>query len=515
MIEFVRPELLWLLAGLPLVWFLHWIRGRALVTDRLEIWERALRRVPRSRRRRVDARLLLSLLVASLLALAASGPVRPERAGVRVQHVVVDLSPSMATQDAGAGRTRIAAARDAVTALRTTLPAHVPLRIWSLAEHRIEEHSGAAALRVAGGAPAETALVPRFAAFAGAEEAVFFYGDGAGPSAWPSTDEAMLRLFGFGRATQNDALLTWRLEDPWPGPSLSLTLELEVRTDGKRLVCRDESGELVAQADVPRGRYVRTLELPRLASLTLALEPRDPYPRDDVLVLAPKPPLAPLVHAELGDAARGEALVRFVVEALGGRREEDAAAFAAARGPRLLVQSGGEAAGRDAALLRVLFGTALPGTGRMRRSEGVCEWNRGDPLLSGLELSTVQCQSVREAPRAAFGSGARVLATYGQEPFIVLDPARRTLWIGASLAEANLMTQPALPVLVLRALGELSRVPGSSRADPLPDPRESDVAARPVPGPQPEIVYFEPARSYWDELLLLAAGLLLARALLR
>jgi hypothetical protein len=533
-LELARPELLWALCALPLVWLLHWVRGRPLITDRLEIWERALRRLPRHRRKRIDLRLLLSLLTLSVLVLASAGPRFAEEPGVRVVHAVVDCSASMWTADGPGGMRRIEAAQQRLANLREELPERIALRLWALEEARIRRVASAEELSrfepQVGAGPARTSLLREFVSFANDEHAVLLLGDGAGASRWP----ASLPGQGFGAATRNDGILAYTVEDPWPGPNVTLRLRLLVRNEGSRLVARDAAGGELAAADVPPGRHEQELQLPRLQALELRLEPADAYPIDDAIALRPKPALAPLIWAvapEEGAAQDGPApgsprqsaaLVEFLTEALGGARATSLANYAATRRPRLWIQDGGELQRTETEELRLFFGTRLPGLGPLRPASGICEWRRDLPLLEGLDLSGFECQLQRRATREAFGAQAQVLATLGGEPFVVLDRERRQLWFGCRLQDGNLLTQPSLPILVLRALGEMLGAPQQpSRPRPigesLPESErfESDIAARPAPLPPPAWRFFAPARELWRELLLLAAGLLLLRGLLR
>ncbi|PIE23071.1 MAG: hypothetical protein CSA62_09305 [Planctomycetota bacterium] len=513
MIEFLQPDRLWFLLGLPLLWLLHWRRGKRILSGRLEIWERALARVPRQRRSWMDLRLFVSLLIATALLLAAAEPQARERPGVRVQHVVVDLSPSMQTRDV-AGGTRLQAALAALAELQASLPEHVPLRIWGLRAQGLFAGALQPDREVA-----RYELVERFAEFAGEEEALWFFGDGAGPSPWPEHGPKWLAMRSFGQASPNNSILSVQVEDPWPGPSLSLRIKLEVEGEGCRLLCRGPEQRLLASSELAPGSYERSLVLPRLSELELALEPGDAYSLDDRYLLKPKPALAPLVLQRLREDARSKALGRFLLDALQGRRAESHSVYLSATGPRLLVQSGGTAVGRAADHeRRLLFGVQLPGMGPLRKIEGPCEWRRSDPLLEGLELTTLSCKQRRVAARSAFAPGARVLASYGPDPYLVFDPQGRTLWIGSCLEDGNLAVQAALPVLLLRALGEFREggEGGEGTQTPwLPDPAERLVAARAAPKGPSGFNYYLPARSFWPELLLFAALLLLLRPWLR
>lgn len=110
---FGSPVFLWLLAALPVVVLLHFLRARRLrhEVSALFLWERASQAASRRRRVRPSWLLLLQLLFTALAALALARPALVAReAPDRV--VVVDASASMAATSGQGDATRLDLARD-------------------------------------------------------------------------------------------------------------------------------------------------------------------------------------------------------------------------------------------------------------------------------------------------------------------------------------------------------------------------------------------------------------------
>ena len=97
---FLRPEFLWLLATLPLVVLLHFLRNRRRhqLVSALFLWQQASNQASARRRFALWWLLLLQLLAVALLAAALAGPVLVGR-GVPDRVLVIDGSASMAARD--------------------------------------------------------------------------------------------------------------------------------------------------------------------------------------------------------------------------------------------------------------------------------------------------------------------------------------------------------------------------------------------------------------------------------
>ncbi len=231
-IELKEPLWLLLLSALPILVWLHRERQRVLVSDRIGVWERALARLPRARRKRWSLALFCVLFAGLCFILAMADPRIPKRPGLEHIYAVFDVSPSMATLDALEGRSRLAAAEQRWASRRATLPAHVERRAYRLDGRLLEELRDASRGSLEGTETSEDlelAVGERVAALKIAEEfarrrkegeAVLLYTDAAGPS--QLSGEVPPRLYPrfLGRASPNDAILEVELLDPLPARDL-------------------------------------------------------------------------------------------------------------------------------------------------------------------------------------------------------------------------------------------------------------------------------------------------------
>ena len=176
--------------------------------------------------------------------------------------------------------------------------------------------------------------------------------------------------------------------------------------------------------------------------------------------------------------------------------------------------NGGSLAGwPEDGVLRILFGTRFSTSRNAQGLEGRLDWQRTHDLLRGLDLSTL-----RSKRRVLFGSvepaDSETLAWVSGEALILLSKQHSFLWLGVSLADSNLSTQPFLPLLCIRALAALLPSAGKATLTALLDPVESDIAAtKPLPRADTPRFY-RPPRAYWPWLLAAAMCLLLLRAVL-
>lgn len=511
-LEVTRPWALALFSLLLLVFWLHRDRRRELATDRLDLWRRALARVPAARRSRLTLQLLVTLAIVVCLVLGAAGVRRRAVEGFRRVHVVIDASGSMAAADAlpASALTRFAAASDAAATLR--VPSGVAKTRWSIVGDRLDAWRPTTV--PAGRARLE--LARELAARVAPHGCVVLFSDGAGPSPWPAPLPANLFLRGVGRKTRNPAILALRVRDPWPGPQLALEVEA-LAGPGARLVVEHADGarrELALAASGPT-----KLDLPRRGggALRIRLLPDDPQPADNEVTLHVQRPFTPRLLALPEDRGRLAPIAEFLAVALGAERFASRASFEAAvsdggpaRPALLLVDGGRLPRWPDDGALRVLFGTELPGLAGSSPLARHLEWDREDELLQGLDLSGVAASGTRRLA-GRLPPAARVLAWHGPDPFLLVSRRHGLLWFGGELETSNLSVQPFLPVLVLRALGRLAEPGRRTRVDDAHlDPAESRIAAREPGSGRGEPVLYRPPVEFWPWLLGAALALFTA-----
>ena len=245
--------------------------------------------------------------------------------------------------------------------------------------------------------------------------------------------------------------------------------------------------------------------------IELKLEPGDGFDLDESLLLRPRPAWGPTILSRPYDDRDLRVVEGYLEDELSAEVLTDEKLFATQK-DRLLLMEGGELARWPTdGMPRLCFGTRLPGLSRTGPLEGPVEWERGDRLLHGLELSTLR---VEEGLRGQAPEGALVLARAGGQPFFCLMPKQRLFWCASELGQNELVEQAFLPLLILRCLRRLAPRGKSTTLTGLLDPREGDVAARPAPRSRPTPVFFRPRRPYWPEILGVFLVLLLLRFLL-
>ncbi|MCB9880763.1 MAG: hypothetical protein H6832_18150 [Planctomycetes bacterium] len=523
-ISFDHAPALWVLVAVPLVWWLLRVRVRRIATDRVDLWKRAAARVKSSRPRARWQRFVIALGVLAL-ALAFAGPKLEGKLGLRHCITVIDASMSMLTRDVDGASGSVDRFAAAVTDMRrAVLPESVTRSAFVLVGSAIRplEHAFGAdrILAAASSEVADVRLVAAFVAQQPNDVFVVFRGDGAGPIGWPRP-APHLAMFSYGaNTTQNGGIAIERVSDPWPLPEL----ELRVSIYGKErqleaTYARDDTTVRLAVGE--DGVVV----LPRRAGgeVRLRLRPVDALARDDVADLVVRAPWAPALYVarDAGDRGAdrtdgaGEAaatLTRFFTEALGGATELPRDAFAraaAARGGLSIVDGGRLGEWPEDGVVRILFGTDLPGAREARPYVGLPEWDPGDGLLTGLDPSEFRHATVSRWPVEGPADQV-VLATLGGEPFVVRSTRHRLLWFAVPLTR-DLVRRPSLPLLVLRALpalvGDTSALGGAATrlVTPRLDDAERDVAARPVDTAREAPPWWEPDVPLWLPLLGFAA----------
>jgi Aerotolerance regulator N-terminal len=523
---FSRAWVLWFLLLLPVVFLLYREPSIEISTDRLGLWRRALARLPRRKRRKPPLGLLLTMLMTLLIVIAAAGAGRPQREGPRRFAVVVDLSPSMQFLEKGVRRLRTQVPR--LEKELADIPPYIPGRLLVLRDGLLEEmlvweprEMGATkkrglptlqAPRVGG--IAHLGLARRLAERSGDESAVFVYSDGAGPSPWPKLlpDNLYLRAGGSAEASNPTGFISAQVVDPWPGAELQIQVGLrQPLAAGVELQLLSKSHK--AQQKIPLeggGAEPIKIDVPRVfgSEIEVRLEPGDGFALDESLVLQPRPVWGPTLMSVPYDDSDLRVLEGYLEEELGADVLTDEMIFASKK-DRLLLMEGGELARWPTdGMPRLCFGTRLPELSRTGPLEGPVEWERGDPMLRGLELSTLR---VEEGLRGKLPEKARVLARVGGQPYLLLLVDQRMLWCASELGQNSLVEQAFLPLLILRCLRELAPEGKATSLTGLLDPREGEVAARPAPRSRPTPVFFRPRRPYWPELLGAFLVLLLLR----
>ena len=522
-LEFGDARWLWLLLILPIVWVLIREPARMLSSDRVGLWEAALRRVGR-RKNRASLRRWLALLACLLLVLAAAQPRRPERAGFAKRVVVLDLSASMWAKDAH-GMRRIEAARK--SAHDAQVPAWVDTEVYALTQAGLRRLDALASLdeltvlRDAKPGAVDLDAAMKLASKVGDRVCVQLFSDGAAASPWPQDAPNNVRLYGFGQSdAPNAAIVSARIEDPWPGPALRVELALR-REAAQRLLLSFDARQRAFALDDPElerdGERVR-IELARAAGgdATLRVEPGGALDLDDAIVIRRRAPWSPAIATLPPRTSAGlETVAEYLEGALAGRRVGEAGQLAKLNEARLLlVEGGGFARWPKDGVVRILFGSSLPGIDREARWDAEAQWSRSDALLRGLDLSLVTAAR-RLRPSADLPASARVLARVDGEPVVLIDPTHRLLWFACDLESSSLGRQVFLPLLLLRALAELAppeagnALTQSEITSGLLDADESQLAASPPPK-LAEPRWYEPAREYWPWLLLVVVLLLIA-----
>ncbi len=520
-LELTRPLALLALALLPLIWWLQRTPARTVSTDRLALWDRALHRVPRARQPWLPLRTLLALVAFTLLSVAAAGLRVREQQGYRRLWCVIDQSASMQARDGDAtGRTRAAIALDGARRRCDALPPHIDVALFGVDHQRIRAHSGEPNSIVRGSDPgtiefgspgsARLGLASALAKRGGPDTLVVLHSDGAGMSKWPASAPNML-FEGVGSAAANAGIVAAAFVDPWPGPELTVRLRLagkptELRV-GDRVVA--VSGAEVT-VPIPRGGG---------GAVTVSIAGGDAFALDDSVRFDIAAPWAPAMLAMPAEAPALEPLARFLAEALGAHRAQTRADLKDDReqSPQdtlLLVDRGELAAWPEDGVVRLLFGTRLPGLAGSLPCERFPTWARENPLLRGLDLSAVRSPAMRSGS-GPLPPGASVLARVGERPFLVVSDRHRLLWVAVDLTTSNLAKQPFLPILALRTLGQLLRARAVTRVSGLLDAEESRVVAVPPPGPLVEPVFWVAAVEFWPWLLAIALGAIVLRELLR
>jgi hypothetical protein len=491
-----EPRWLWLLSLLPLLWWFSLpVRPRQLLaTAHLEQWLRARARL---RRRRVRWRWLRFLLLAvafGCVTVAAARPRLPGMRGAERLAVLLDASASMAAVGAN-GRSAAEEAAAELKARLDSLPASLEVSL-AICGREVEVVRGdpaslAARLSTAPRAAGVADLATLAQSLADDRTAVWTLTDALGPTEAPQVGALTL----LGAAADNVAITGCRVDDRWPLPDLTVALTMRNcgRTDVRR-VLRVEglSGASDRELELPAGRDLGVdLRLQRGAGgrAVIALTGgSDPLPLDDHVELEVPPAPAPVI-AVLRDQEAGpwiDAIARALAEETGGR------IAGPAEPASLVLADGGIYESRAGPWRGITFGTRSENT--PLRSEQIVvrpvlvDWERSDPLTSGLDLSEL---AVTTCLAGDFGGAGRTLIAAEHGPLAVATPegTQRRVHFSFRLADSNLPRLAAFPQLVRRAFahawggGQQTRVLGGNPLDAAESTLQAagSRVARPLP----------------------------------
>jgi hypothetical protein len=511
-----HPEhLLWLLL-LPILYLLaRPVRPkRTETTPHLAQWRRALARIGRRPVRLRWLRLLL--LVVAFLAgvLALTGPTLGGRAGPRELVVLLDTSASMAAGGA------YAAARARLAALVDALPEHIAVRL-ALCGRDVAMRRGARGDLLADlPAPAGEGRIDLGALAAATEQesiAVWTLTDALGATRAPQRGALTV----VGEPQDNFALTSLEALDHWPLARVQLRVAVANFAAAERaLTLAVEGAEHpdVAVTVAPGATAVRTLELQRGSGGPVRVFLRghgDALALDDsVAVRLPPPPspdIAVLADAEAGPEIRAAAAA--LAAECGGRVIEGSAAE---RAGFLLVEGGRLPRGGPhprSVTFGTRFGDGALGPGDLVEQPLVVDWDRGDAVTAGLDLSELV---VDLALRPEHLLSGRTLLSAGHGPLAVRagDPGAPSIQTAFRLSDSNFALLPAFPQFLRRAY--VAAWSAGARAEPDPtnlaSAAESDLRRRAgAATDRPLPAFAEPGRSLAGLLLAVALAALVAR----
>lgn len=524
MLEFENTLGFVALAVLPLVWILLRVPAARVSSDRVDLWRKALSRVPRARQESNWRRVVTMLAIAGLVT-ALARPRIPAKDGVRTRIAVFDASLSMYARDDG----RVTRLERAVDRWQSTAaPEHVDEVLYVLSADRLRaipiddaeaRTRGALMSRImrANRLPADPRVVTALADRVDDRTRVEWSSDGAGPSPWPvlpASLRARVHCVGFGRPdTENARIASVSLEDPWPGPELTLRLSVAriASTTGiavERPV-RGAPARRIASSPMPPDGEGIEIRIPRGEGgrVRVVLENEDALPHDDTVRVQLRAAWAPALWLSPEDSPELMTLRRFLESTLDARAtgtREDFARAARRRGGLIVVDGGRLPAWPTDGVVRILFGTALPGLEDTRDFDGFASWDRDHELLEGLDLGVLRAERARTGSGPLPGDAFR-LVTLDGDPLVLFSPTHRLLWFGLRL-DSKLVTRPCLPLLLLRVLPRIvpadpaaDRDGGPSRVIDRPGPAaEADLRARPAPPAPSAPTWWQPAIELWQ-----------------
>lgn len=467
------PARLWWLLILPLLYLLARppFPHRIVATAHMAQWLRAQERLGRRRIRFRRLRFLLLVCAFTLAVVAYAGPRLGELSGPIRLTVLLDASASMAagTELASPWTEAVELVQDQLS----VLPEHIEVRLARFGdgvEVFSESRAGiVAGLAMAPGgagvvAPGELARDLR-----DPETAVWTFTDSLGPTRAPLIGALTI----IGGPADNFGLVAADLQDRWPLPELLVQVEVASYASTDRQVVLAVAGPVQPVADVvlelaAGSRARRGFELrrtgPGLLRITLEAEGDALGLDNQVAWQLPGPP-APAI-AVLADEESGpwiHAAARALAEESGGEVVDGATAAGF-----LLVEGG--VMEMDPGRRRALyFGTRAADASLGPRSlwlqPVVVDWDRQDPLTSGMDLSDLRID------QALFGilpaGKALIMGDRGPLMVVVDGAARATIHTAFRMSDSNIGLLPAFPQLLRRSLSRAYGDPARPRALPM------------------------------------------------
>lgn len=482
-------QLWWLAAVLPLLWWLaqpprpkqvHW-------TAHLPQWLRAEASVRRRPPRFRALRWLLLTLAACAVVLASAAPTAHGVAGPQRLAVLVDSSASMlAGADGGALARALAQVQREVGAL----PGHVAVDVFACGEVPMRR-SGT------GGRPPDLAGMVASGPLPGTWDALVAAAAKPGTAVWVLTDgqhgpaPQQARGTLLGSAASNAALELAQIVDHWPQPAIELSVVVHNFGKATRATLHC-SGALVPVADtalqLPDSGTVRVeLALQRTTAggrIEIQLTSAEDALASDNQVAFAVPPLPAPTIAVLAEE-QGSVFVRAAARALADEVAGSVVEGAVGNRADFLLVEGGTVPLATGAASFAAFGVLAPGAKPMPWAlpTGI-DWDRGAPLVAGLDFSDLYVQTAlaQSLPAGKVLVHARNAAG-AVEPLMVLVTGEHStsLHTAFRLQDSNLPLLPAFPQLLRRVwLAGL----GGEAGIPLPKPpdlTEADLRNLPAP----------------------------------
>ena len=476
-----RPEFLWALLLLPLMWWLSRPPApkTAVLTAHLPQWQLAMHALRRRPPRGAWLRFLL--LAAALLAacLAAAGARTPAKPGPDRLVVMLDASSSMAARRDGVSS--FAAAQQLVRARLATVPEHVEVTLLRCGGSLRRRYGAAARALLDLGEP-EGELAADLAGLAMSlrdeRTEVWVVTDGQAQVRLPPRG-ALDVLDGRG---PNASIVALRVEDEWPLPGLQVEVDVVVHAEPDRDVWVSalgaiEGGALRQPLVWQDSRVVTmTFDVQRLANggrLEFTVDLAGDVMAADNACAVTLPALpAPRVAVHSGDDAGPFAAV--AASALAAEVRGQVVPATAGGEVGLLVVDGGVAEVAAGQVRALTFGARLAADVALQPwlAPAGIDWDREHPLTQGPDLSELR---IDRAWRGLLPDGEALLwsETDGErEPLAVLveGDGVASVHFAFRLEDGNLPLLAAFPQLLRRAFvrsyGRAARVDVDHRPPP-------------------------------------------------
>ncbi|MHC5065985.1 MAG: BatA domain-containing protein, partial [Planctomycetota bacterium] len=453
--DLARPELLWLLLALPILYLLSLPpRARSeVLTAHMRQWRRALDRIGRRSLRFRRLRFWLLVLAATAAIFAAAEPSLPGEPGPLRLVVLLDSSASMGAEPGGAAETAWEEALQALEEGLGRVPAGVQVQVVTSSGTEIlagTPEEILAALPGQAQGTASLALGSLASSLHGSEQAVWTISDGRDPSMLASQGALSL----VGTPLPNRGFVACELEDSWPLPDLKLRLELASFGDAA------ETLQVAYSAPTGQGRIPVELASARQSAefefsrgpgglLEIRIEGQDALAADDLLRISiPAPPAPDIALLSEGEDSPW---LRMAAETLAEEAGGSVLDGDATSAGFLLVEAGWLPGlwGRGISF-GTGFGAGPEPSASWREQPQLLDWRREHRITQGLDFSDLQID--RALAGESLPPGIPLLWSE-DAPLAVLagDPEQRSLHFAFQLGESNLALLPAFPQLLRRA----------------------------------------------------------------